>query len=115
MKKHSFVILSLIIPLLFTSCLAEFLNAKFGFNHPLYIKYDIFDGVRSDDTKKVYPGYVLTAEDVKTPYNGYDMANPFLGWFLEPTYINQVHEGFVVNEDITLYGRWTNDYRYHPY
>ncbi|MBR4790441.1 MAG: leucine-rich repeat domain-containing protein [Treponema sp.] len=34
MKKHSFVILSLIIPLLFTSCLAEFLNEKFGFNAP---------------------------------------------------------------------------------
>ena len=109
-----FLVLLILLPLLFTSCLAEFLNEKFGFNHPLYIKYDIFDGVSSDDTKKVYPGYALTAEDVKTPENPYDMSNPFLGWFLEPTYINQVHEGFVVNEDITLYGRWTNDYRYHP-
>ena len=113
MKKNSFVILSLIIPLLFTSCLAEFLNAKFGFNHPLYIKYDVINGVENNMTKKVQPGYVLTAEDVKTPENPYDMANPFLGWFLEPTYMTPVHEGFVVNEDITLYGRWTNDYRYH--
>ncbi len=34
MKKHSFVILSLIIPLLFTSCLADALNDKFGFKTP---------------------------------------------------------------------------------
>lgn len=114
MKRRGFFVLTIFLSLLYTSCLADYLNEKFSYNHPLYIKYDIFDGVRSDDTKKVYPGYVLTAEDVKTPENPYDMTNPFVGWYLEPTYMTPVHEGFIVNADITLYGRWTNDYRYHP-
>ena len=110
MKKHSLVILSLLLPLIFTSCLADYLNEKFGFTVPVSINYSSpFGNVPA--RKKVTPGTELTAQDLPKLYTKENEdENEFLGWFLDDNFSLPAYEGYIVNEDITLYAQW----KYQP-
>ena len=114
MKKHSFVILSLILPLLFTSCLADYLNEKFGYTAPVYINYNSPYG-DPPKRKQVYPGTELTEEDLPKLYAKEDVnTNEFQGWFLDQQFTNPALPGYVVEKSITLYAQWKHEYVENP-
>ncbi|MBO4629288.1 MAG: leucine-rich repeat protein [Treponema sp.] len=108
MKRRSLFVLTFAFSLLFTSCLADVLNEKFGYSVPLTITYDTYSGTKPA-SKKVREGYVLTAEDLPQLT---ESGNDFYGWFFDEAYTHAAYEGFVVRENITLYGKWRIDHRY---
>ena len=111
MKRRSLFVLPILFSLLFTSCLADYLNEKFGYTAPVSITY-VSDYGKTPSRKKVSPDYELTEEDlpVLTPKDN-EQANEFQGWFLDSDYINQAESGYKVLEDITLYAKWKNKYK----
>ena len=102
MKKHSFVILSLIIPLLFTSCLAEFLNEKFGLKVPVsgkenaeYFVYEYYfinfdTGITSfTQIQDEMPPAIIPAGTSYSPienYNDYRIINGFTHEYFSSEY-----------------------------
>ena len=102
MKKHCCIILSLLLPLLFTSCLADLLNEKFGYTAPIYVSYKSQYG-DVPDRKLIEKGGALTSDYLPVMYYS---GNEFEGWFLDDNFSNLAQEGYIVNKSITLYAKW---------
>ena len=112
MKHRNLLVLAFLIPLLFTSCLADYLNKKFEFDKPVSITYHTRVGL-GPASKKVFPGTALTSEDlpVVTPDDN-EQYYTFTGWYTDESCLNPVKEGFIVNEDITIYAGWDYNPQY---
>ena len=111
MKKRIFTITTIVFSLLFTSCLADYLNEKFGFTAPIYINYSSPYG-NPPKRKQVTSGTTLTEEDLPKLYiNADEYENEFLGWFLDNKYTNPAYPGFIIEKSITLYAQWKYDYK----
>ncbi|MBO4532541.1 MAG: leucine-rich repeat protein [Treponema sp.] len=109
MKQIRFFILTIFVPLLFTSCLADYLNEKFGYTAPIYINYHSDHGT-TPARKQIKPGTALTLDYLPelTPSKD-EAAYEFAGWYLDKELFNPAIEGYVVNETITLYANWKYD------
>ena len=109
MKQIRFFILTIFVPLLFTSCLADYLNEKFGYTAPIYINYHSDHGT-TPERKQIKPGTALTLDYLPelTPSKD-EAAYEFAGWYLDKELFNPAIEGYVVNETITLYANWKYD------
>ena len=111
MKKRLFTITTIVFSLLFTSCLADYLNEKFGFTAPIYINYSSPYG-NPPKRKQVTAGTELTEEDLPKLYIKADeYENEFQGWFLDNKYTNPAYPGFIIEKSITLYAQWKYDYK----
>ena len=106
MKRLRFLILTLLIPLLFTSCLADILNEKFNYTVPFTITYNSDYG-SAPARKKVQPGTELSSQDLPSLS---DESWIFVGWYLDRYFQTQAQEGTIVNSNITLYALWRSDY-----
>ena len=102
MKKHCCIILSLLLPLLFTSCLADLLNEKFGYTAPIYVSYKSEYG-ETPSRKLIEKGTALTSEYLPEIYAD---DNVFEGWYLDDDFKEPAQEGYIVNKSITLYAKW---------
>lgn len=102
MKKHCCIILSLLLPLLFTSCLADLLNEKFGYTAPIYVSYKSDYG-ETPSRKLIEKGTALTSEYLPVLYAD---DNEFEGWYMDNDFIEPAQEGYIVNKSITLYAKW---------
>lgn len=100
---------SLLLSLLLTSCLADYLNDQFGFKAPFYLKYQSSYGTVKP-SKKLLDKYTLTAADLKAPANSSDYM-VFDGWYLDKKLTVKAVAGTVITEDTTLYAAW-HDTRY---
>lgn len=111
MKKRIFTITTIVFSLLFTSCLADYLNEKFGFTAPIYINYSSPYG-NPPKRKQVSAGTLLTEEDLPKLYIKADeYENEFQGWFLDNKYTNPAYPGYIIEKSITLYAQWKYDYK----
>ena len=102
MKKHCCIILSLLLPLLFTSCLADLLNEKFGYTAPIYVSYKSEYG-ETPSRKLIEKGTALTSEYLPEIYAD---DNVFEGWYMDDDFKEPAQEGYIVNKSITLYAKW---------
>ncbi|MBP5601587.1 MAG: InlB B-repeat-containing protein [Treponema sp.] len=102
MKYRHFFILSLFISLLFTSCLADSLNKKFGYSTPVYITYHSEYGTEPARIK-ISTGSNLTSAELPslTAEN-----KEFDGWFLEESFQTRINTGYTINKNIDLYAKW---------
>ena len=105
MKHVRFFILTILIPLLFTSCLADYLNEKFGYSAPIYVSYESKFG-QVPSRKLINKGTGLTSEYLPVLYAS---DNEFEGWYMDSNFKDAAQEGYVVNESITLYAKWKYD------
>lgn len=102
MKKRFLVLFTIVFSLLFTSCLADVLNKKFGYSVPVVIHYSTSYGT-IPKTRKLAAGQPLTTEDLpELSEAGYI----FDGWYSDNNYSNKIQEGTVLSENTTLYARW---------
>lgn len=102
MKRRDLLILSLFIPVLFTSCLANILNDKFGYSVPIVIEYDTKHAT-TPKRIKVPAGQPLTKNELpELSEQGYY----FSGWYSDPNYSNKIEIGAVLKENTTLYALW---------
>ncbi len=109
MKKHICIILSLLLPLLFTSCLADYLNEKFGYTPPIYVSYKSQYG-DVPGRKLIEKGGALTSDYLPTMYYS---GNEFEGWYMDDNFNELAQEGYIVNQSLTLYAKWKyGDSRY---
>ena len=102
MKKHCCIILSLLLPLLFTSCLADLLNEKFGYTAPIYVSYKSEYG-ETPSRKLIEKGTALTSEYLPEIYAD---DNVFEGWYMDDDFKEPAQEGYIVNQSLTLYAKW---------
>lgn len=107
---QSFLIFSLLIPLLLTSCLADYLNEKFGYSAPIYVSYNTKYG-KAPSRKLIEKGDPLTSEYLPKLYAD---NNEFEGWYLDNNLYSIAQEGFIVNESITLYAKWKYENTIYP-
>ena len=113
-KRFFFIISTILFSLLFTSCLADYLNEKMGYKVPVTITY-VSDYGKTPSQKKVTPGTILTEVDLPTlTPNDNENDNEFDGWFLDPNYVTSVEAGYTVLENITLYAKWKYNYNAPP-
>ena len=103
MKRRSLFVLTFAFSLLFTSCLADYLNGKMGYSVPIFINYSSNHGTMPK-SKKIPSGQVLTKEDLpELSEQGYI----FDGWYSDFNYTHKIEEGSLLNEDTTLYAKWS--------
>ena len=102
MKPKSLLLLFILLPLLFTSCLADYLNEKFGYSAPIYVSYSTKYG-NAPSRKQIAKGAALTSDYLPKLYAD---DNEFEGWFLDSDFYSIAQEGYIVNESITLYAKW---------
>lgn len=115
MKRRSLFVLTFAFSLLFTSCLADYLNEKFGYKAPVYIYYHSDHGT-TPARKQIESGTALTSEHLPILTPGKDDADyEFAGWYLDKEFINPAAEGYIVNETITLYANWKYESSNNPY
>lgn len=102
MKHLRLIVLSVLLSLLFTSCLADILNEQFGFTPPVILTYESNWGKRPSRTK--HPsGEPLTQEELPVlSEQGWD----FGGWYTDSDYNNPVTEGTILSENTKLYAKW---------
>ncbi len=92
----------LLLSLLFTSCLAETLNKKFGYQAPVTIRYSTEYDTAPKEIK-ITAGQPLTNDDLPAlSEEGYI----FDGWYSDKQYTTKVQAGTVIEEDTTLYAKW---------
>jgi len=104
MKKRIFCILAILTSLLFTSCLADYLNDKFGYFVPFYIYYDTDYG-EAPESKKCTEEYTLTAADLPN-LSSAEGGQKFLGWYLDKNFQKQASSGKVLKSNTTLFAKW---------
>ena len=102
MKHLRLIVLSVLLSLLFTSCLADILNEQFGFTPPVILTYESNWGKKPSRTK--HPsGEPLTQEELPVlSEQGWD----FGGWYTDSDYNNPVTEGTILSENTKLYAKW---------
>ena len=101
MKKRFFIILSILTSLLFTSCLADYLNNKFDYKVPQYLLYQT-DYDTAPASKTFTGEYTLTEEDLP-------VLNPsvlFKGWYFDKDNLKKAEPGLTIKETTTLYASW---------
>ncbi len=111
MKQIRFFLLPIFVPLLFTSCLADYLNEKFGYSAPIYVSYSTKYG-NAPSRKQIAKGAALTSDYLPKLYAD---DNEFEGWFLYSDFYSIAQEGYIVNESITLYAKWKYEISNDPY
>ena len=107
MKQLRFLLLVLIFPLLFTSCLADYLNEKMGYKVPVTITY-VSEYGKTPSRKKIKPGSVITSQNLPELT---DSTIVFLGWYTDKEYLIPAQEDMIIDDDLVLYARW----KYYPY
>ena len=112
MKRRQYFFFILLIPLLFSSCLADILNEKFNFKVPFYIKYETNYGT-TPSKKNLTDTYTLKTEDIPTLSSG-NSYTTFDGWYLDPDFTRKATPGMVIKDNTTLYAKW-NDYSIRQY
>ena len=109
MKKRFLVLFTIVFSLLFTSCLADYLNEKFGYTPPIYVSYKSQYG-DVPDRKLIEKGGALTSDYLPVMYYS---GNEFEGWYLDDNFNELAQEGYIVNQSLTLYAKWKyGDSRY---
>lgn len=107
MKQLRFLLLVLIFPLLFSSCLADYLNEKMGYKVPVTITY-VSEYGKTPSRKKIKPGSVITSQNLPDLT---DSTIVFLGWYTDKEYLIPAQEDMIIDDDLVLYARW----KYYPY
>ena len=102
MKKSLFIISAILFSLLFTSCLADTLNKKFGYTTPVYITYHSDYGTEPDRIK-ISSGSNLTRAELPLLTS---TSRVFDGWFLDESFQTQINIGYTINKNIDLYAKW---------
>ena len=103
MKHRTLFILTFAFSLLFTSCLADMLNEKFGYAPPIVITYESYEKGKQPSSTKHIPGKPLTQDllpSLSEP--GWD----FDGWYLDDNYYTRVTEETILTKDTKLYAKW---------
>ena len=102
MKKQTFAILLITVSLLFTSCLADTLNKKFGLTVPVFLYYSS-DHAKSPARKKIPTGQPLTEADLpELSEAGYY----FGGWYTDSEYTNPIQPGIILEDTTRIYALW---------
>ena len=110
--KDRILLALLLLPLLFTSCLADYLNDKFNFHVPCYLIYDTAFG--TTPAKKTFTdSYTLTAADLPTLSSG-NSYTTFDGWYLDSAFTKKATAGTVIKDNTTLHAHW-QDYSTRQY
>ena len=102
MKQLRFFLQLLFISLLFTSCLADTLNKKFGYTTPVYITYHSDYGTEPERIK-ISSGSNLTRAELPLLTS---TSREFEGWFLDESFQTQINIGYTINKNIDLYAKW---------
>ena len=107
MQKRFFIISTILFALLFTSCLADYLNEKMGYKVPVTITY-VSEYGKTPSRKKIKPGSVITSQNLPELT---DSTIVFLGWYTDKEYLIPAQEDMTIDDDLVLYARW----KYYPY
>ena len=102
MKKQIFIISIFLFSLLFTSCLADYLNEKLDYHVPIILSYESVQATEPK-TIKIPSETPLTAENLP------ELSEPgwtFAGWYTDTTFTTKVQEGAVFTQNTTLYAKW---------
>ena len=87
---------------MFTSCLADALNKKFGLSVPVFLYYSS-DHAKAPSRKKIPTGQPLTEADLPALSEaGYD----FIGWFSDSDYTNIIQPGIILEDTTRIYALW---------
>ena len=100
---NSKFLIVLLVPLLFTSCLADILNDKLDFKVPVTIQYVTDQGEQPSSIKFPSKTKLTTQELPVLSEAGWT----FSGWYLDKNYINPASENTELEKDTTLYAKWT--------
>ena len=131
MKNRISAFLIITLSLLCISCdfsIADLLNDKLELTPPIYLSYRTEYG-KTPSRKPVQKGDVITEEmlpEVKYRSNGdndnyfyidgiryyYDSEEEqtFDGWYYDELFLDKVEVGDVIEDNITIYGKWINTY-----
>ena len=103
---NKFFLLTVLLPLLFTSCLADYLNDLFDLHAPCYLRYETEYG-EAPSSKEFLNSYTLTASDLPT-LTADSSYITFEGWYTDSRYSKKASAGMTITEDTTLYAKWNN-------
>ena len=102
LTRQSLFAALIVIPLLFTSCLADALNKKFGYQVPVYVYYSS-EQSSAPDKRKIPTGQPLADEDLPSlEAQGWI----FGGWYSDKEYTSKMESGIVLESSTTLYALW---------
>ena len=92
LTRQSLFAALLVIPLLFTSCLADALNKKFGYQVPVYVYYSS-EQSSAPAKRKIPTGQPLADEDLPSlEAQGWI----FGGWYSDKEYTSKMESGIVL-------------------
>ena len=122
MKNRISAFLIITLSLLCVSCdfsIADLLNDKLELTPPIYLSYRTEYG-KTPSRKPVQKGDVITEEMLPEvaytsrnngSYYYYDEEEQtFDGWYYDELFLDKVEVGDVIEDNITIYGKWINTY-----